>query len=99
MVRAMVAARRRVFAGGEFSKAGDSILSNIAQWDGTNWMAMGRGVGAVYALAASGSDIFAGGFFSADNHIARWRDDSWFPLGSGIGGGPEGAAVWALAPT
>jgi len=99
IVRAMVASHGKVFAGGEFSKAGDANVSNIAEWDGTNWTALGTGVGAVYALAATGSDIFAGGFMSADNHIARWSDGAWSQLGSGIGGGPEGGAVWALAAT
>jgi hypothetical protein len=97
IVRALLASGGRVFAAGELSKAGDATVSNIAQWDGTDWSGVGSGVGAVYALAASGTSIYAGGFFSGYNHIAKWSGDSWSELGSGIGGGPEGGAVWSLA--
>jgi hypothetical protein len=45
----------------------------------------------VYALAVSGSDLYAGGFFTtaggtAANNIAKWNGTSWSPLGSGIAG-------------
>jgi len=45
----------------------------------------------VYALAVSGSDLYAGGTFSAadgspDNYIAKWNGSSWSGLGSGMGG-------------
>ncbi len=43
----------------------------------------------VLALAASGSDLYAGGFFTTAggypaNHIAKWNGTCWSPLGSGI---------------
>ena len=49
-------------------------------------------IGSVYALAASGSDVYAGGLFgmmdgSAYNNIARWSGKTWSTLGSGVGGG------------
>src|SRR5258705_4589223 len=46
----------------------------------------------VSALALSGSDLYAGGYFStaggsAANSIAKWNGSSWSALGSGVGGG------------
>jgi hypothetical protein len=51
----------------------------------------------VLALAASGSDLYAGGYFttadgSPANYIAKWDGTSWSALGSGMDGG-----VYALA--
>ena len=51
----------------------------------------------VYALAVSGSDLYAGGAFttaggSAAKNIAKWNGSSWSALGSGMN-----SAVSALA--
>jgi len=52
----------------------------------------------VYALAVSGSDLYAGGRFTTAggtpaNYIAKWDGSSWSALGSGMGrqgmGGPS----------
>jgi hypothetical protein len=46
----------------------------------------------VYALATSGGDLYAGGYFTtaggaAANHLAKWDGSNWSALGSGLGGG------------
>src|SRR5438445_4902564 len=56
----------------------------------------------VYALAVSGSDLYAGGPFttaggSAANYIAKWNGSSWSALGSGLSGGVYIGGVSALA--
>ena len=97
IVRAMVMSQGRLFAGGEFSKAGDTTVANISAWDGTNWTAIGADLGTFWVLTVNGSDVFAGGFFNGPNHVAKWTGSSWVALGSGAGGGPDGGAVWGLA--
>ena len=49
------------------------------------------GLSTVLALAVSGPDLYAGGYFTmADgtnaNYIAKWDGSSWLPLGSGMTG-------------
>jgi hypothetical protein len=65
-----------------------------------NWSSLGFGLNdSVFALAASGSDIYAGGYFTnaggaPANYVAKWNGSSWSSLGSGMNtGGP----VLALA--
>jgi hypothetical protein len=52
----------------------------------------------VYALAVSGSDLYAGGRFtraggSEANNIAKWNGSSWMALGSGMNYGVSALAV------
>jgi hypothetical protein len=63
---------------------------NIAKWNGSTWSALGSGVnGGVIAIAVSGNDVYAGGWFASAggvsaNNIAKWEDSSWSALGSGM---------------
>ena len=101
-----------LYAGGYFDTAGQTSASCIAQWDGSSWSALGAGMGGrgeiggafdgphICALAAIGSDLFAGGWFktageTSANGIAKWDGSSWLPLGTG-GNGLDGR-VSALA--
>jgi len=78
--------------------AGDVSANYIAKWDGSSWSALGSGMnGPVYALALSGTNLYAGGAFTmaggaSANRIAKWDGSSWSALGSGMNG-----YVWALA--
>jgi hypothetical protein len=84
-----------VYVGGNFSSAGGVPVNSIAQWNGSSWSALSSGVGGsvgpviVYALAVSGTNLYAGGNFTtaggaAANYIAQWNGNSWAALGSGI---------------
>jgi hypothetical protein len=98
-VRALAVSGSNLYAAGSFTNAGGIAAVNIAKWDGTNWTALGSGITtaygnppAVYALAVSGSDVYAGGFFDtaggvAVNGIAKWDGTAWSGLGSGLGNG------------
>jgi hypothetical protein len=51
----------------------------------------------VYALAVSGSEVYAGGQTdgsSATNYIAKWNGSAWSGLGSGMNGSVYALAVW-----
>jgi hypothetical protein len=88
-----------VYAGGVFTTAGGSAVTNIAKWDGSSWSALGLGIPgsnvflfgspAVNALAVSGNNLYAGGFFNTAGgipaaNIAKWNGSSWSALGSGM---------------
>jgi hypothetical protein len=99
-VYALAVSGTTIYAGGTFSTAGGNTVNYIAQWNGSSWSALGSGMGGssfppflpfVRALAVSGTNLYAGGFFTASgdgsislNHIAQWNGSSWSPLGSGL---------------
>jgi hypothetical protein len=72
----------------------------IAKWNGSSWIALGSGIDpGVFALAVSGSDLYAGGSFtyaggSLAAKVAKWNGSSWSGLGSGMN---QFNAVFALA--
>jgi hypothetical protein len=112
-VRAIAVFGDDVYAGGTFTWVTNSgniaVRANyVAKWDGNSWAALGSGMSFwVYALAVSGSDLYAGGWFlRATNSgnvtvpvtcIARWDGSEWSPLGSGMAGGTLIPIVSSLA--
>jgi len=95
-----------VYIGGAFTVAGDTIVNNIAKWDGNSWSALGSGInGNVGALVVSGNNVYAGGLFttaggSPATNIAKWNGSTWSALGSGLSASADypfyGGAVSAL---
>jgi RHS repeat-associated protein len=102
-VFALATIGNKLFAGGTFTNAGGNSSANyIAEWDGNVWTNLGTGVGglnsfgkpgAVYALAACGSNLYVGGDFTTvgghtnANGIARWDGKQWTTLHDGLIGG------------
>jgi hypothetical protein len=88
-----------LYAGGDFETAGTTTAYYIAQWDGTNWSAVGRGMDStVRALAMSGGLLYAGGdFTTADGNtalgIAQWDGTNWLGVGEGMNGTVSALAV------
>src|SRR6266852_3430940 len=82
-----------LYAGGEFTTAGDVAANRIAKWDGTQWSALRSGMnGSVLGLAVfddgTGPALYAGGEFTtaggvAVNNIAKWEGRQWSALGGG----------------
>jgi hypothetical protein len=78
-----------VYAAGNFATVRGSAAT-IAKWDGNSWTSLGSGMdGYVYALAVSGSELYAGGSFataggSAATNIAKWDGSNWTALGLGL---------------
>jgi hypothetical protein len=77
---------------GDFDSAGGQPASCIAIWDGTNWSALGQGMGhiaGVNALAVYNGELYAAGSFDTAGGqpascIASWDGANWSSLGSGI---------------
>jgi hypothetical protein len=88
--KALVKVNGEIFAGGYFTSAGGAAATNVARWNGTNWLAVGDGFseGVVWSLANMGGEVYAGGSFTnvagiSANHVARWDGVRWFPLPAG----------------
>jgi hypothetical protein len=99
-IRSLAVLGNDLYAAGSFITAGGTAATNIAKWDGSNWLALGSGLGVsfgtyppnspVCVLAVSGSNVYAGGWFPMAgevpaNGVAKWDGSSWSALGSGIG--------------
>jgi uncharacterized repeat protein (TIGR02543 family) len=89
-----------LYAGGTFTLAGGTTVSNIARWDGAAWHALGVGVNDRVRALAVGPDgtLYAGGDFTTAggapaNRIARWDGTSWSPLGEGMDDAVHALAV------
>src|ERR1035441_1348468 len=101
-VLALAVSGTDLYAGGGFINAGGVAATNIAKWDGSGWSAVGSGIWGcacpnpypiiVEALAVSGTNLYAGGWFGVGYSIAKWDGSTWSGLGSGLNG-----LVYALA--
>jgi uncharacterized repeat protein (TIGR01451 family) len=91
-----------LYVGGVFTQAGGAAANRVAKFDTTQsgnagWSALGDGVNSnVTALAAIGTNLYVGGFFSqaggsAANRVARFDsiqggNAGWSALGDGVDG-------------
>ncbi len=79
-----------LYVGGNFFKAGNVSVNNIARWNGSSWSALGSGaIGfKIYALVADRSgNLYAGGYNGGEyRSVARWDGSTWSALGKGMNG-------------
>ncbi|NJM07630.1 hypothetical protein HC891_17760 [Candidatus Gracilibacteria bacterium] len=85
-------------AGNFITRAGGVSVKGLAKWSAGKWSRVGAGAGpenefntgSIYALAASGADLYVGGEFTkidgvAAHNIAHWDGKKWSALGAGVG--------------
>jgi hypothetical protein len=89
-----------LYAGGTFTRSGNTTVGRIAKWDGSAWTSVFSGIGddgpwAINALRVhndgSGSKLYAAGTFPTIFHMpaagfARWNGSSWSTIGPNPGG-------------
>jgi hypothetical protein len=113
-VRALAAHGTDVYVGTDsVDVAGIAAADHVARWDGSTWSALGSNTlgtdgwfpatAFIYALATSGTLVFAAGSFQNANGvatadaIASFDGSTWRPIGSnGAGNGPMGGTLNAL---
>lgn len=88
-----------LYVGGNFEfVAGGNLTANaIARWDGSNWFALGYGIGSistVNAFALSGNNLFVAAW-GGGSFILKWDAStaSWTDLSSGVNKRPQGIAI------
>ena len=100
-----------VYVGGNFTSVGTVPATNIAKWDGSAWSPLGSGLSGggpyeplVAALVVSGTNLYAGGYFTTAggvpaNGIAKWDGRAWSALGSGMLGSYGSVNALAVSGT
>ena len=84
------------FFGGNFSEADGTVVSGVAQWDGSSWSNMNGGLSGVVstlAINTSSSSIslyIGGSFTSPANNVVMWDGNSYVVLGNASGNGVSG---------
>lgn len=98
----------KLYAGGNFSLAGEVAASWIAAWNGTQWEAVGARDalnGDVLALSVfddgHGPALFAAGMFTAasgqsSRFVAKWNGSSWIPMPGLSGPATQGVSDMAV---
>jgi hypothetical protein len=103
-VRALAVSGSDVYAVVTYGGIWRQGANSISKWDGSAWSPLGAllsglgGVPRVPALAALGSDLYAGGSFRTEGgiaatNIAKWDGTTWSPLGVGVNGEVSALAV------
>ncbi len=107
VVNALAVFRDDLYVGGRFTRAGETIASHIARWNGSNWSSLSSGITgvSVSSLASDSNYVYVGGFFDSAGtrgapNIARWNGSEWFSMGIGltalVGGQAARPSVLAL---
>ena len=94
-----------IYAAGKFDSAGGHKAQNIAQWNGTRWLALDLGLspGPVRALVCDRKgNLFAGGEIGKAGRIsakavAMWNGDEWDSLGPGLSSATNPQGIFSLA--
>jgi trimeric autotransporter adhesin len=88
-VKALAVVGTTVYAGGEFTAAGNAAATNLAAYDGTAWSAPVPVDNTVQALAGVGDDLVVLGDFAFSGqlrvtHGGIWTGTAWRSFGEGV---------------
>ena len=91
IVRALDHDGTNLYAGGLFNYAGQTLATNVARYNGTNWTPLGSGVnGSVNAIKVYKAQVYVGGTFTRAGavlatNVAMWdyRFNTWNNLKGG----------------
>ncbi len=89
-VLAMTEYDGQLVVGGDFTMAGDLAVNYLAQWTGSDWLALGTSPdGVVSALGTWNGQLVAGGAFTtiggvSAGNVAAWDGATWSALGLGV---------------
>lgn len=81
-VFAMVEYNGDLIVGGEFLSAGGNPAFNVARWDGTQWHAMGAGVGCVSSMAVFEGEVYVSVTCGLQG-MQRWDGTQWHAVPGG----------------
>lgn len=79
-----------LLVGGDFTQASGMAVTNLARWDGTNWLAMGvASAGSINGIFPDGTNYIVLGYFSqiggiSASGVAQLSGNSWTALGQGV---------------
>ncbi|HUD49855.1 MAG TPA: hypothetical protein VMR33_23730 [Candidatus Baltobacteraceae bacterium] len=93
-----------LYAGGQFTMAGNTTAYNIAKWNGASWSALSASgssssITDVRATVIdSAGNLYVGGSFAGldgtpANNVAEWNGGAWMPVGSGVSGSIDALAL------
>ncbi len=89
-VSSMISFNGQLTVGGNFNGIHGTLASNVASWNGLDWIGIGQGFNdTVNALAIYNGELYAGGQFTASgttqlNRIAKWNGTAWVSVGGGM---------------
>lgn len=114
-VYSLAASGSNLYVGGQFLEvcgndacsSGNTIVNRIAKWNGSSWSGLANGLNStVFALAVSGTDVYAGGGFTQVcgnstcisgntivNRTAKWNGSFWSGLGNGLSSSVQAFAI------
>lgn len=86
-VRALAVFNNELYAGGTFTNAGGTTVSNIAKWNGTSWSTVGTGISScnyygITSLGVYNNELYAG---NSTTGISKWNGTVWSTVGGGLG--------------
>lgn len=89
-----------IVVGGSITTAGNTMVNNIARWNGSEWLPLGSGLDSeVLSLAVlPNGELIAGGTFQHAgglnaSRIAKWNGTAWSSIGQGMPGAVSALAV------